>query len=95
MVDAELIVETDTKELSRSVEKEPMPGALLLILDTVSVDRVRTDVVILDMTMVEPDKVETEMVLAATVVTNVPNVCTPDESTVKIEPAGAWTPGAL
>jgi hypothetical protein len=38
MVEAELIVETDTRELTVSVEKEP--GALLLILDTVIVETV-------------------------------------------------------
>jgi hypothetical protein len=38
MVEAELIVETDTRELTVSVEKEPVPGAFLLILDTVSVE---------------------------------------------------------
>jgi hypothetical protein len=61
MVDAVLIFETDTKELTVRVEKEPVPvpGALLLILDTVSVDRVRKDVLILDMIIVEPVRVVT------------------------------------
>ena len=51
-------METDTRELTVSVEKKPVTGALLLILDTVSVDRVRNDVVILDISMVEPKRVE-------------------------------------
>ena len=60
MVDAELMLETDTKELTDSVEKEPVPvpGALLLILDTVSVDRVRKEALILDRNTVEPCIVE-------------------------------------
>ena len=60
IVDAVLIMETDTRELTVSVEKAPVPvpGALLLILDTVRVERARNDVVILDMTMVEPNIVE-------------------------------------
>jgi hypothetical protein len=52
------MVDTTLRELTDSVEKEPVPGALLLILDTVRVERARKDVVILDMTMVEPNIVE-------------------------------------
>jgi hypothetical protein len=52
------MVDTTLRELTVSVEKEPVPGALLLILDTVRVERARKDVVILDITMVEPNIVE-------------------------------------
>jgi hypothetical protein len=51
MVDAVLILETDTRELTvrdemGPVPPEPVPGSAPLIVDTVSVDRVRTDAVI-------------------------------------------------
>ena len=58
LIDDAVMVDTTLRELTASVEKAPVPGALLLILDTVSVERVRKDVVILDMTMVEPNIVE-------------------------------------
>ncbi len=57
-MEAELILETDTRELTVNVEKDPVPGALLLILDTDRVDKVRKEVVILDMTIVDPKRVE-------------------------------------
>jgi hypothetical protein len=67
-VEAVIILEADTNELTASVEKLPVPGALLLILDTVKVERARNDVVMLDITMVDPNivepvRVETVMVL--------------------------------
>jgi hypothetical protein len=60
VIDDTVILDTALIELTVSVEKEPVPvpGALLLILDTVRVERARKDVVILDMTMVEPNMVE-------------------------------------
>jgi hypothetical protein len=56
IVEADVILETDTRELTVNVEK--VPGTLLLILDTIRVDRVRKDVVILDITSVDPKRVE-------------------------------------
>ena len=66
-VDAVVILEADTKELTASVEKMPVPGALLLIDDTVMVDRTRPLAIILDAVnvetvMVDPINVETVMV---------------------------------
>jgi hypothetical protein len=55
-IDDVVIVEADTRELTASVEK--VPGTLLLILDTNRVDRVRKDVLILDITSVDPKRVE-------------------------------------
>lgn len=57
MVDAELMLETDTKELTVSVENEPVPGALLLILDTVRVERARKDAVTVLPVRVEYDAI--------------------------------------
>jgi hypothetical protein len=58
LIDDTLIVDAVLSVLTLSVEKAPVPGGLLLILDTVSVDRVRKDALILDMIMVEPNNVE-------------------------------------
>ena len=61
-------------ELTVSVENDPVPvpGALLLILDTVSVDRTMPLAIILDAVRVEPlrvepNSVETVMVLPSMV----------------------------
>lgn len=60
MIDEAVIVDTALRELTDSVEKEPVlvpvpvPGTLLLILDTVKVDSVIKDAAILDTIMVEP-----------------------------------------
>jgi hypothetical protein len=56
IVEADVILETDTRELTVNVEN--VPGTLLLILDTNRVDRVRKDVLILDITSVDPKRVE-------------------------------------
>ena len=56
IVDAELMLETDTRELTVSVEN--VPGTALLIEETASVDRTRPLAIILDTVMVEPVMVE-------------------------------------
>jgi hypothetical protein len=106
LIDDAVIIDTVLRELTFSVENAlvpvpvPVPGTLLLILDTVRVDSVRNDATILDMLMVVPFitgpiSVEAVMVLAPSVGMNVFNVCTPEFATVKIEPVGANTPGEV
>jgi hypothetical protein len=60
VIDETVILDTALSELTASVEKAPVPvpGALLLILDTVSVERVRNEALILDRNTVEPCIVE-------------------------------------
>jgi hypothetical protein len=94
LIDDTMIVDAVLRELTFSVENAlvpvPVPGTLLLILDTVRVDSVRKDAMILDAPMVEA-----VIVLAPSVGMIVFNVCTPEFATVKIEPVGANTPGEV
>ena len=59
VIDDTVILDTALIELTVSVEKEPVPvpGALLLILDTVRVERVRNDAVTVLPVRVEYDAV--------------------------------------
>jgi hypothetical protein len=60
LIDETVILDTALSELTASVEKAPVPvpGALLLILDTVSVERVIKEALILDRNTVDPCIVE-------------------------------------
>ena len=54
MIEDVLMVDAVWRELTISVEKALLKGALLLILDSIKVERVRNDVAILVVAMVEP-----------------------------------------
>jgi hypothetical protein len=75
IVDAELMLETDTRELTVSVENEPVPGALLLIEETVRVEMasvvpsivlpLRVDTITVGAVMVLPVRVDKVRLTAA------------------------------
>ena len=74
---------------------EPEPGSAPLIVETVRVEREIPLATIVDPNRVEPNSVDTAMVLAPSDETVVFIICIPDDPTVKIEPVGARTPGAV
>jgi hypothetical protein len=84
------MLETDTRELTVSVENEPVPvpGTALLIEDTVMVDRTRPLATILDavnveVLRVEPTSVETVMVEPVSVDRTMPFVASVEPNSVE------------